>query len=171
MKGLRTIWLCGFVFGCGEPPLELPEDPGPMPVSEPDGELRASLVHAVEPFALEARQETQLCYSWTLDNDAALYVEGLSFQNGGSFHHSNWFVVPEGVYEGEDGYWPCEDRDFEDVSAALAGAVLFAQSTQAQQESLAFSEGIVMKIPRRSKLVAGVHLLNSAPIHARLPPG
>lgn len=163
MTVLRWVCLAGVLAGCGELPPSLPADPGPPPEpGAPDVE-RATLVHAVEPRLLDGREETQLCYSWTLDNDAPLYVEGMSFQNGGSFHHSNWFVVPEDVYEGEDGYWPCDARDFEDVSAALSGTVLFAQSTQAQQESVDFANGVVIKIPARSKLVAGVHLLNLGP--------
>ncbi len=142
-----------------EPPLDSPEA-----VEPPDpSEAGATIVHAVEPFELEGSQETVTCYSWTLDNDAPLYVQGVSFQNGGSLHHSNWFVVPEDVYEGEDGYWPCESRDYNEVSAALAGTVLFAQSTQAQQESMDFTDGVVIRIPERSKVVADVHLLNLGP--------
>ncbi len=128
-----------------------------------DAEASGDVVHAVTPFALEGSEETMTCYSWTVDNDAPLYVQAVDFQNGGSFHHSNWFVVPEDVYPGDDGFWPCAERGFEDVSAALAGTVLFAQSTQAQLESMKFTDGAVIRIPARSKIVAGVHLLNLGP--------
>lgn len=147
-------------------PEPFPDDPPEPPASiePPDpSEERATIVHAVEPFALQGSQETVTCYSWTLDNDAPLYVQGVSFQNGGSLHHSNWFVVPEDVYEGDDGYWPCESRDYNEVSAALSGTVLFAQSTQAQQESMNFADGVAIRIPERSKIVADVHLLNLGP--------
>lgn len=153
------------VFGCAEPAPEFPEarEPLPDPEMPTDAEASARVVHAITPFALEGSEETMTCYSWTVDNDAPLYVQAVDFQNGGSFHHSNWFVVPEDVYPGEDGFWPCAERDFQNVSAALAGTVLFAQSTQAQQESMAFADGASIRIPARSKIVAGVHLLNLGP--------
>lgn len=153
------------VFGCGEPEPGFPpaRDPLPEPEMPADAQAGATVVHAVTPFALEGSEETMNCYSWTVDNDAPLYVQSVDFQNAGSFHHSNWFVVPEDVYPGEDGFWPCATRDFEDVSAALAGTVLFAQSTQAQQESMAFVDGATIRIPARSKIVAGVHMLNLGP--------
>lgn len=158
-------FVVAWAFGCAEPAPEFPEprDPLPDPEMPADAEASARVVHAVTPLTLEGSEETMTCYSWTVDNDAPLYVQAVDFQNEGSFHHSNWFVVPEDVYPGEDGFWPCAERDFEDVSAALAGTVLFAQSTQAQQESMAFEDGASIRIPARSKIVAGVHLLNLGP--------
>lgn len=152
-------------LGCGEPAPEFPpaREPLPDPEMPADAESQGRVVHAVTPVTLAGSEETMTCYSWTVDNDAPLYVQAVDFQNEGSFHHSNWFVVPEDVYPGDDGFWPCAERDFEDVSATLAGTVLFAQSTQAQQESMAFVDGASVRIPARSKLVAGVHLLNLGP--------
>ena len=163
MKRLLVCVLAVLGFGCEEPSAELPESRPPLPDPQPEGDLEATVVHEVQAYPLEGGQETQLCYSWTLDNDAPLYVQGTTFQNGGSFHHSNWFVVPEDLYPGDDGYWPCDSRGFEDVPAALSGTVLFAQSTQAQRETVAFRDGVVIKVPARSKIVAGVHLLNLGP--------
>ena len=156
----------GLVLGaCDASDPDLPKAPEPLPEARPPAaaEERASILHAVAPFELEGAEEIMTCYSHTIGNDAPLYVEAVEFQNRGSFHHSNWYVVPEDVYPGDDGYWPCPSRDFEDVSAALSGNVLFAQSTQAQKESAAFGEGVVIRIPARSKIVAGVHLLNLGP--------
>ncbi len=152
-------------LGCGEPAREYPapREPLPDPEMPADALSQARVVHAVTPTTLEGSEETMTCYSWTVDNEAALYVQSVDFQNEGSFHHSNWFVVPEDVYPGDDGFWPCAERDFEDVSAALAGTVLFAQSTQAQQESMTFEDGAIIRIPARSKIVGGVHLLNLGP--------
>lgn len=157
--------LAAAMFGCADPAPAFPKarEPLPDPEMPADAEASAKVVHAVTPLTLEGSEETMTCYSWTVDNDAPLYVHAVDFQNGGSFHHSNWFVVPEDVYPGEDGFWPCAERDFEDASAALAGTVLFAQSTQAQQESMEFADGASIRIPTRSKIVAGVHLLNLGP--------
>ncbi len=148
-----------------QPQLPLPEAPGPLPDPQmpADADAGGRVVHAMKPLALQGAQETMTCYSWTVDNDAPLYVGDVTFQNEGSFHHSNWFVVPEDVYPGEDGFWPCADRDFNDISAALTGTVLFAQSTQAQRETMGFADGAAIRIPERSKIVAGVHLLNLSP--------
>jgi len=166
MSRARSFWLlCSLLVACEIPEEPYPESPGPLPDPQmpDDAQAAGQVLHAVQPFALEGSQETMTCYSWTVDNDAPLYVQDVTFQNGGSFHHSNWFVVPEDVYPGEDGFWPCAERDFNDISAALAGTVLFAQSTQAQREAMAFTEGAVIRIPARSKIVAGVHLLNLGP--------
>ena len=143
----------------------LPDNPGRLPDAEipPGSAERGQVVHAMQPFALEGSEETMSCYSWTLDNDAPLYVNAVTFQNEGAFHHSNWFVVPEDVYAGDDGFWPCAEREFNDISAALSGTVVFAQSTQAQRETMGFTEGAVIRIPARSKIVAGIHLLNMGP--------
>ncbi len=151
--------------GCAveEVQLSAARDPLPEPDPPDEADARATIVHAVEPFELEGSQESVVCYSWTIDNDEPMYVEGVAFQNGGSLHHSNWFIVPEDVYPGDDGYWPCASRAYDEVSAALSGTVLFAQSTQAQAESVSFAEGVVIRIPPRSKLVADVHLLNLGP--------
>lgn len=155
----------GLLLACAEPAPQFPspQEPLPDPEMPDDAEAGARIVHAAEPFPLGGGQETMTCYSWTIDNDAPLYVQAVEFQNGGSFHHSNWFVVPEDVYPGDDGFWPCNERDFNDNSAALAGTVLFAQSTQAQSERMGFADGATIRIPARSKIVAGVHLLNLGP--------
>lgn len=159
------IVLAASALTCAESEVEYPpvREPLPDPEMPADAQASARIVHAAQPFSLEGSQETMTCYSWTVDNDAPLYVQAVEFQNGGSFHHSNWFVVPEDVYPGEDGFWPCAEREFNDISAALAGTTLFAQSTQAQQETMAFADGATIRIPARSKIVAGVHLLNLGP--------
>lgn len=150
--------------GCPDGGPEYPEGPPPRPQpSPPDEVLRGTYVHAMQPAQLQGNAESIECYSFTLDNDAPLYVEAVHFQNAGSLHHSNWFVVPEDVYPGEDGYWGCAERDFDEISAALAGTVLFAQSTQAQSETQRFADDVVIRIPERSKIVADVHLLNLGP--------
>ncbi|MCA9527035.1 MAG: hypothetical protein KC549_12155, partial [Myxococcales bacterium] len=121
---------------------------------------RVTLAHAFGPRELEPFQEETRCVQWTLDNDAALYVERVALANGGGFHHSNWFVVPEDEFPGEDGYFRCRQRGFDELRAALAGAVLFAQSTQSQFEEQRLGDGVVIKVPPRHKVVANVHLLN-----------
>ena len=150
------------LFGCEEG--RLPELPiGPQPEGMPDGEITATVTHRIGGRSLDAAEETIECFSWTLNNEAPLYVQAVDFDNLGSFHHSNWFVVPEDIYPGPDGFWPCADREFEELAAALSGTVLFAQSTQAWHESQRTNDGFVIKIPERSKIVSDVHLLNLSP--------
>lgn len=152
------------LVGCPDEGPSYPEGPAPRPQPQPpDDVLRATYVHAMAPAQLEGSAESIECYSFTVDNDAPMYVEAVHFQNAGSLHHSNWFVVPEDVYPGEDGYWGCAEREFDEISAALAGTVLFAQSTQAQSETQQFADDVVIRIPARSKIVADVHLLNLGP--------
>ncbi|MEO1267667.1 MAG: hypothetical protein AAFX99_06190 [Myxococcota bacterium] len=136
------------------------------PTAEPDAEPtpeRGQLVHSFGVYTIGGGRERSPCVSWTLNNDAPLYVEKVTLSNNGAYHHSNWFVVPEDVYPGEDGYWRCSSRDFDEVAAALEGTVLFAQSTQSRYEEQFLGEGVVIKIPPRHKVVADVHLLNLSP--------
>jgi hypothetical protein len=121
---------------------------------------RATLAHAFPPRALDAFEETSPCVQWTLGNDQPLYVEKVTLATGGAFHHSNWFVVPETEFAGEDGFFRCRERGFDELKAALAGTVLFAQSTQSIFEEQRLGDGIVIKVPPRSKVISDVHLLN-----------
>jgi len=119
--------------------------------SETEGDLdRATVTHAFGLATLGPFEEIEPCVSWTLDNEQALYVQAVTLANESGFHHSNWFVVPESVYEGPDGYWNCDDRGFEEIASAAAGTVLFAQSTQSWLETQRLGEGAVIKIPARS---------------------
>jgi mono/diheme cytochrome c family protein len=124
---------------------------------------RATITPAFGVGALPAFGETEPCASWTLHNDKPLYVQAVTLSNLSSFHHSNWFVVPDDVYDGPDGYWACGERGFDEISSAQAGTVLFAQSTQSWVETQRTARGAVIKIPAHSRVVGGVHLLNLAP--------
>jgi hypothetical protein len=123
----------------------------------------AMVTHSFGSTVLEASVESQPCASWTLHNEEALYVQSVTLANLSGIHHSNWFVVSEEVYEGEDGYWSCSSRGYDELAAATAGTVLFAQSTQSWLETQRLGPGAVIKIPPHSRIVGGVHLLNYAP--------
>ena len=111
---------------------------------------------------LRAGEEiTRRCFSWDLGNETELWVNRIRFETTRGLHHSNWFFVRGPTYEGEEGIWPCRDRDFDTVAAAVSGGVLFAQSTQAAGESQAFPEGAALRIPPRARIVADLHLLNT----------
>lgn len=175
----RRILLIGFFFlgtaasGCGVFALEDPpgDTDGTGTSSSgasgygtdglPEGPVE--ITHAFGMGTLQPFEEIVPCVSWTLDNEKALYVPAVTLANEGSFHHSNWFVVPETAYAGGDGWWSCGSRDFDEIEAARAGTVLFAQSTQSYLETQRFTEGAVVKIPPHSRIVADVHLLNLAP--------
>ena len=137
--------------------------PAPEQTPLPPGPREATLSHSFGDFELDPFEERSPCVQWTLNNDAPLYVEKVTLSNNGAYHHSNWFVVPEDVFEGADGFFRCSRRDFEELEAALLGTVLFAQSTQSQYEEQFLADGVVIKIPPRHKVIADVHLLNLAP--------
>ncbi|MEM8607849.1 MAG: hypothetical protein AAGF92_12120 [Myxococcota bacterium] len=135
------------------------------------GSSESTLAHEFEPFELAAGEEQlEFCQSWRLDNDEPIYVSAIAQSNGGGWHHSNWFFVPEGTYmpnaevEGseaaEEGTWRCEDRGFRERGAAALGGVFFAQSTQSFEEEQRFPSGAALEIPPRSVIVGDVHLLN-----------
>ena len=138
------------------------------------GGFIATLSHTYDPQMIDVAEETtDVCQSWVLNNDEPLYVRKIRQSNGGGWHHSNWFFVPESVYapnqaqfadEGPDatleGTWKCSDRLFSEYLAAAAGGVFFAQSTQTLEETQAFPEGAAVEIPPRSVIVGSTHLLN-----------
>ncbi len=121
------------------------------------------VTHSFGPLTLAANSDTNRCVQWTVNNDEHLYVQSVLLANSGALHHSNWYVVPEAEYPGDDGYFPCDERDFNDLAAALKGSVLFAQSTQAFTDDQRFIDGAVVKVPARHKVMATVHTVNAAP--------
>lgn len=121
----------------------------------------ATIVHSFGDYLMTPYLEIEPCVQWTLHNEEAIYVNSVTLANDGGFHHSNWFVVPESLYEGEDGYWHCWERGgYSELTAAVQGTVIFAQSTQSRHEVMALPPGVVVKVPPRHKLIAGTHLLN-----------
>lgn len=166
------------VLGCkdeGAEPAPAADSGGASSTGEPDGTTsegsgttgepeqdRASVTHSFGTYSLAPRQETEPCIQWTLENDQSIYIEAVTLANDGGFHHSNWFVVPEELYAGEDGFFNCWERGFTELDAAVQGTVLTAQSTQSRYERMELPPGVVIKVPPRHKLVAGGHLLNLA---------
>ena len=117
--------------------------------------------HVFAEFSTQPGEEILgLCQSWTLDNDEAIYVNAVELYQTQSSHHSNWLFVPETEYEGPDGVWPCQERGYSQLAAALVGGVLYAQSTQAPNEVQKFPDGAVVRIPPRARIIGDVHVLN-----------
>jgi hypothetical protein len=154
MKSAAMGMLCaGALMACSG------EDPtGPGRLTD------AELENSFPTLALDPGEEnSDLCASWTLGNEETLYVNAVELvaENGG-FHHSNWVYVPEtGFFEGEDGFWPCEDRGFNEAIGATMGGVLFAQSTQSRHETQRFAEGVSLVIPPRARVIGALHMLNT----------
>ncbi len=121
-----------------------------------------------------AQEEDGWCQSFALNNAEELWVNAVEFISDGGYHHSNWFFVPEGSTQGTDpsgkpmeaplGLWKnCYKEGFQEVSAALAGGVLFAQSTQVVRDVQKFGEGIAVRIPPWQRVIGATHLLNVYP--------
>jgi hypothetical protein len=114
------------------------------------------------PYHLAPAQEIiNQCVSATLHNDKELAINSVELTTATGFHHSNWFFVPDNLYDGPDGTWNCDDRHFDQANAASAGGVLFAQSTQSPHEVQSFPPGVAIMIPAHSKIVATTHLLDA----------
>lgn len=146
----RATWLGAVAFAClscssGEPKW--------------DG---TTLFVDVPPTDMTAGQEiTDLCFSMDIGNATPLYVNSVTMHAMGGIHHSNWEFVPTSLYRGPDGIWPCADRSYDQSIAALAGGVLFAQSTQATDETMQFETGAAVMIPAHSRIVSNLHFLNA----------
>ncbi len=133
----------------------------------------ALIVHSFGEVNLAAYKERFRCATWTIGNEEALYVNTVHLSNDGGFHHSNWFIVPDDLFPGDDGYFKCSDRGYTETIGVISGSVLFAQSTQSRYETQALPEGVVVKIPPRHKVIAEAHLLNgsSEPLASELRMG
>jgi hypothetical protein len=103
------------------------------------------------------------CQSWTLGNEEPIFVNAVELQQNESSHHSNWTFVPDNYFDGPDGVWPCDERDYHQTAAALYGGVLYAQSTQASHEVQRFPPGAVVRLPAHARIIGDIHLLNVTP--------
>ena len=101
-----------------------------------------------------------MCRSWTLGNSTELWVNAVELEQDEASHHSNWMFAPQDRYAGPDGLWRCKDRDYDQLTAALSGGVLYAQSTQARREVQKFPDGVAVRIPPYSTVISAVHTLN-----------
>lgn len=121
-----------------------------------------ALVHDFATFdAMPGGEILGLCQSWTLNNATEVWVNAVELTQHESSHHSNWMFVPSDKYPGPDGVWSCADRSYHQRDAALAGGVLYAQSTQAVKEVQKFPNGAAIRIPPNSKVIGDVHILNA----------
>jgi hypothetical protein len=119
--------------------------------------------HAFEPYTVAPGVElNDKCQSWTLNNETELWVHAVEMENDGAYHHSNWLFVPDDVFDGPDGIWNCRDREYNEVVAAAAGGVLFAQSTQAERQVQKMPEGVAVRLPPRARILGGTHIMNTS---------
>lgn len=146
LASIAVSGACGDNLGAGDPGADRP----------------GHHVYRFGPYDLGAgAEDAGRCVSVTLGNELPMFVNSVNLVTGPGFHHSNWFWVPDSSYPGPDGAWRCRDRGFDEPLAAAVGGVLFAQSTQADDETQAFPPGVAIAIPPHAKIVAGVHLLNA----------
>jgi len=112
------------------------------------------------------------CRSWTLNNPTELWINAVELDQDEASHHSNWLFVPDDQFDGPDGIWRCHDRSYDELTAALAGGVLYAQSTQATHEVQKFPNAAAVRIPPYSRIISDIHILNATQAtvtgHARL---
>ncbi len=103
-----------------------------------------------------------LCQIYTLNNPDEIWVNAVELDNDGAYHHSNWFFVPntDTTFQSTDGAFMCPT--FDEVSTAVAGGVLYAQSTQVTHEVQQFPPGVAVRIPPWSRIIGQTHLLNVA---------
>jgi hypothetical protein len=119
--------------------------------------------HTFSEFTVGPGEEIKgLCQSWTLGNATELWVNAVELVQDAQSHHSNWTFVPSDRFDGPDGVWDCDERNYNQLSGALAGGVLYAQSTQAEHEVQRFPDGVAVRIPPYSRIIGDVHLLNTS---------
>jgi hypothetical protein len=129
------------------------------------------LSHDFSSFTTKPGEEVLgKCQSWTLNNAEELWVNAVELDQDEASHHSNWTFVPDDKFDGPDGVWDCQDRGYDQLTGALVGGVLYAQSTQVAHEVQKFPNGAAVRIPPYSRVIGDVHLLNTtqAPITGKL---
>ncbi len=129
--------------------------------------------HDFTEFTVAAGEEVLgKCQSWTINNPEEIWFNAVELVQDEASHHSNWIFVPDDKFVGPDGVWDCSDRSYSQLTGALAGGVLYAQSTQAAKEVQKFPGGAAARIPPYSRIISDIHLLNvsNAPVtgHANL---
>jgi hypothetical protein len=139
---------------------------GSAQYASPEGVCEAlpgtALQNKFADFTIKAGTEVKgLCQSWTLHNKEDLWVNAVELLQSESSHHSNWTFVPDDKFTGPDGVWDCDERNYSQLSAAVSGGVIYAQSTQAVHEVQKFPNGAAVRIPRYSRIIGDVHLLNT----------
>ncbi len=102
-----------------------------------------------------------MCRSWTVHNPEPMWINAVELEQHEASHHSNWTFVPDSEYDGPDGIWKCADRNYSQLSAALAGGVLYAQSTQANHEVQKFPAGAAIRLPAHVRIISDIHTLNT----------
>lgn len=126
-----------------------------------------AISHEFAEFTVQAGEEVLgLCQSFTLNNAEEIWVNAVELEQNEWSHHSNWTFVPSDKFTGADGVWKCSDRGYDQVTAALSGGVLYAQSTQATREVQKFPDGVAVRIPPYSRIIGDVHLLNASASNA-----
>ena len=122
------------------------------------------LTHTFAEFTVLPGEEISgLCQSYTLGNATEIWVNAVELSQDESSHHSNWTFVPSDRFDGPDGVWKCAERNYDQVTGALAGGVIYAQSTQVSHEVQKFPDGAAVRIPPYSRIIGDVHLLNPTP--------
>jgi hypothetical protein len=139
---------------------------GPLALCAPiAGDVRS---YDFGELTLEPGQELNgWCQQWRLGNEEPIWVNTVEFMTDGGYHHSNWFFVPEDSEVGQsypEGLWKnCYAKGFDELEAALAGGVIFAQSTQVDSETQKFRDGAAVRIPPNAIIIGATHLLNVEP--------
>jgi hypothetical protein len=122
-----------------------------------------AIEHDFPAYHASAGEERDgVCLSWTLANDRELWINAVGSANDGMIHHSNWFFVPEDDFDLPDGHWDCWENGFSEMTAALEGGVLYAQSTQTVAEEQRFGPGAALRVPPRSRVIGYAHVLNAS---------
>ncbi len=155
MRALNAGLLAPLLIACGSE--------GPPPPSDADSDAdEIDLTHEFPTVDVGAGDErVDECWSWTLGNEEMLYVSAVHVQVEGGIHHSNWTFSPDDLWRADDGVWQCSDHEFNTAIAAGYGGVLYAQSTQVDEETQQFPPGFALPIPPRSRIVGDVHILNN----------
>src|SRR5262245_40819488 len=92
-------------------------DPGDGPGNDLGGETGLEPVeHDFPAIEVQSGEEiTSRCLSWTIHNEAPIFVQSVTLHAGPGWHHSNWFYVPEGTFDVVDGVWDCAQGEFDQV--------------------------------------------------------
>jgi len=144
----------------------------PCPIGEyPDGAAQCMPIggtvryHSFGTIPLDPGEEIgSVCQSWALNNETELWVNAVELTNNGGYHHSNWFFIPQGKHDYPmEPWYNCYGDGFSEITAALEGGVLYAQSTQVMHDIQKFGDGVAVRIPPYSRIIGATHLLNVYP--------
>lgn len=159
MRVLASLSLALLAAACGD---DGGSSTPPTPDAPPTTPPVLAFSHTFPDAMVRAGQEqVGLCRSVAMGNEGEMQVNLVTMTQSEALRASSWYAVPEAMFAGPDGEWPCAERGFTGEAAlAGGGALVYRQSVDVRSENQQFGEGAAIRVPAHARLIGEIHRLN-----------